>query len=142
MPFFELQGRFRLVDYVRVSMESWTQGRSHAGGAGALTEGVMLDASCEPACAGAGLAANSSPSPSRYPKPRAYGTKPQPLRRATASCALSWFLLLFSAVAQAIAQPSGQRTIRVVMDNNYPPFVFQDSAGCNVAHCSVDFFAT
>jgi ABC-type amino acid transport substrate-binding protein len=32
-------------------------------------------------------------------------------------------------VAPAIAQPSGQRTIRVVMDNNYPPFVFRDNAG-------------
>ncbi len=38
-------------------------------------------------------------------------------------------LLLFFAVAPAIAQPSAQRSIRVVMDNNYPPFVFSDSQG-------------
>jgi len=42
---------------------------------------------------------------------------------------LDWLLLLFFAVAPAIAQPAGQRAIRVVMDNNYPPFVFTDSEG-------------
>jgi len=89
----------------------------------------MLDASREPACAGAGPSFNSSPPPSRYPSPGPYGTKRQPLRHASASCALNWFLLLFIVVAPAIAQPSGQRSIRVVMDNNYPPFVFRDSEG-------------
>lgn len=42
-------------------------------------------------------------------------------------------LLLFLAVTSAFAQPTAQapaqRTIRVVMDDNYPPFVLRDSEG-------------
>jgi two-component system, cell cycle sensor histidine kinase and response regulator CckA len=38
------------------------------------------------------------------------------------------FLLLFTGVA-AFGQTVPPRSIRVVMDNNYPPFVFQDSDG-------------
>jgi ABC-type amino acid transport substrate-binding protein len=36
---------------------------------------------------------------------------------------------LFLAAASAFAQPAAHRPIRVVMDNNYPPFVFRDDEG-------------
>ena len=42
---------------------------------------------------------------------------------------MNWLLLLVLTSAPAVAQPARQRSIRVVMDNNYPPFVFSDSQG-------------
>ena len=42
---------------------------------------------------------------------------------------MNWLLLLVLTVAPAVAQPARQRSIRVVMDNNYPPFVFSDGQG-------------
>ena len=63
------------------------------------------------------------------PQPRPCGTRRPAGRLAGKSCALDWLLLMFLAVAPVIAQPAAQRSIRVVMDNNYPPFVSSDSEG-------------
>jgi two-component system, cell cycle sensor histidine kinase and response regulator CckA len=40
-----------------------------------------------------------------------------------------WLLALLFAAAPILAQPAAPRSIRVVMDNNYPPFAFTDSEG-------------
>lgn len=37
--------------------------------------------------------------------------------------------LLLGGTREAPGSPAGQRSIRVVMDDNYPPFVFRDTAG-------------
>jgi ABC-type amino acid transport substrate-binding protein len=42
---------------------------------------------------------------------------------------LPCLLLLFLPVLLAFAQSAAPRSIRVVMDNNYPPFAFMDSEG-------------
>jgi PAS domain S-box-containing protein len=93
-------------------MNPWRQGRSQAGRIRALREGAPLDA-----CA---LGRQGT-----HPRE----TKRIEGRRAGRFGPIQSVLLILFLVAPAFAQPAAQRSVRVVMDNNYPPFAFTDNDG-------------
>ena len=61
---------------------------------------------------------------------RGEAPRPAAASRATRrrSVFLGWFLAFFTAIT-AFSQTPPPQSIRVVMDNNYPPFIFKDNDG-------------
>jgi len=106
-------------------MNPRTQGRSRSRHAGASLEGKRFDSSQEP------IRLRALPPGSPGNRRRAsLGRTKRPTRHcAGALPVVCSFLVLLFAVAPSVAQPAARRTIRVVMDNNYPPFAFTDSEG-------------
>lgn len=94
-------------------MKSRTQGRSHAGCAGTRGEGAAAGGSWGTVRVGGGGAASPA--------------------RGFVLCRrlrlIQVLLLAFCLAASTFAQAPAQRTIRVVMDNNHPPFVFRNIEG-------------
>ena len=109
-------------------MKARTEDRNHSGRVEGLVARPLPGTSRELAWTGEGLAVGFL-GLVRQAKVRLCGTKrnaSHPVRRLQL---VPGIVLLLVVAAPAFAQPAAHRPIRVVMDDNYPPFVFRDGEG-------------